>query len=464
MKGKVIIFNENRGYGKILGDDGKYYFALSRNILGRPIRILYPNEFVDFDIELINDPNKNDIALNVMPKEVTYKSPSDIMLNPFNLKPINKPENFAGRKQLIRDGVTALVDNNNILLTGNRGIGKSSLANQLFFIAQGNKFLLDKLNIRLQGIRNLNFGVVSIRAYKESNISDIAGSIIREFIKKYNLDKKTEFQHEINLKIYKLKTKTITSDEAAENLLELFNFDIIKIHDKLGYENGLLIFIDEVENIDPDSGFALFVKNITEYFTTESRKINFILSGIPSAITDYFAQHPSFLRLFIPLEVKELATIESYEVIDGCMKNNIKAIDKNTRANICQISKGYPVNLQLLGYYSYSLDTDGFIDSNDMHYAIRHIISNVKKPEFSRKHESIGYGLAEDILKYTTLELNGNSTYNSLIYKFKKINEIELMSAVDILIKKEIFSSIRKGEYFINDFLFYKYLRQYYRE
>jgi hypothetical protein len=144
-----------------------------------------------------------------------------------------------------------------------------------------------------------------------------------------------------------------------------------------------LIFIDEVENIDPDSDFAQFVKNITEYFTTENRKISFILSGIPSSITDYFAQHPSFLRLFIPLEVKELSQIESYELIDGSMKNNTKNMDHSARSDICQVSKGYPVNLQLLGYYAYATDTDGIIDNEDIQYAISHIIENIKKARVS---------------------------------------------------------------------------------
>jgi hypothetical protein len=62
------------------------------------------------------------------------------------------------------------------------------------------------------------------------------------------------------------------------------------------------------------------------------------------------------------------------------------------------------------------------------------------------------------------MEFNGNLKYHDIIKKFKKSNETEIMSAIDILIKKEMFSSIRKGEYFINDYLLYKYLRKYYRE
>jgi cold shock CspA family protein len=358
MRGIVLYFTIEQGFGKILGDDGIRYFAHFSNILLRDHKVLFDKEYVTFDILRVKDHDKHNKAINIRPINPKNENKTTLYKNPFNLGPVNRPEEFAGRRTLIEEGVTALLNNNNLLLIGNRGMGKSSLANQFYYIASGNNYLIKKLNIRIFGKKKLNYGVVALRAFKDSTINDIAANIVRALIKKYDLETKKEFEHEINLKLYKLKMKTYTSEMTTDNLLDFFNYDIIKIYDYLNFDDGILILIDEVENIDPESGFAAFVKNVTEYFLTEGKIINFILSGIQSSVTNLFFQHPSFLRLFTPLEVKELSVIESYELIDGYVKNSHKVIENNAKSYIGQITKGYPVSLQLLGFYTFQRDNE----------------------------------------------------------------------------------------------------------
>jgi cold shock CspA family protein len=463
MRGIVINFNTERGIGTILGDDGIRYFVHFSNIKKRDYKVLFPKEYVRFEIQKVIDPQKNDVAVNIVPKKLKGHDKSLIQKNPFNLGPINKPEEFAGRKHLIEEGVSALINNNNILLIGGRGMGKSSLANQFFYIAQGNNYLIEKLNIELKGQKKLDYGVVAIRAFKNSTINDIAANIVRELIKKYQLDKNEEIQREINLKVYKLKMETFTSEMSMENLIDFFNYDIIKIYDYLKFKNGLLILIDEVENIDPETGFANFIKNVTEYFSTEGKNINFILSGIPSTITNLFFQHPSFLRLFTPLEVKELSVIEAYELTDGYIRKSTKLMEKNAKTFIGQISRGYPVSLQLLGFYSFQLDTDNLITVDDINNAATHIVVKVKEKEFDNKHESIGYGLSENILKLAVTEWKGKVTQENLKELFKNEKEDRVTKAIRSLEDAEILYKVRKGLYFIRDHFFYLYLKNYYK-
>jgi MoxR-like ATPase len=52
--------------------------------------------------------------------------------NPFTpQEPVTDPNKFAGRGEAIRNAVDALFNNKNIIVTGERGIGKSSVAYQL---------------------------------------------------------------------------------------------------------------------------------------------------------------------------------------------------------------------------------------------------------------------------------------------------------------------------------------------
>ena len=143
--------------------------------------------------------------------------------------------------------------------------------------------------------KTFSFVTISIRTLPGMSLKDIAALILRELLIKFDLKKKSEIEHEIDLKIYKFKSKTLSNSQEYEEVLDIFGYDLIKIHDAMTPIDGILILIDEVENIDPDSNFANFVKNLSEYFISEERSITFILSGIPCAITNMFLQHPSFL-------------------------------------------------------------------------------------------------------------------------------------------------------------------------
>lgn len=464
IKGKVTSYNPTKGYGFILGDDGKEYFAHVSKVVVRLEERLYVNEHVQFQILKKTPQYKCDEAINIQPLiELDVDETYQIVLNPFTRFPINEPSKFTGRKQSIKEGVSAIVNKNNILITGDRGIGKSSFANQLLYISEGDKFLLDKLNINLPANRHLAHITISIRSLPGMTLNEIAGRIVREIVTKFELLKREEIEHEIDLKLYKFKKKFIDQKGKLEDVLDIFGYDLIKIIDALHTNDGLIILIDEVENIDPSTNFANFIKNISEYFISEERKINFILSGIPCATVDLFLQHPSFLRLFQPLELKEFSTIESYELIETYLGEYKREFANRAKVKICRIARGYPVNLQLIGFYTYQIDKDNYIDDRDIDFAIDYIIENIKKGEFISKHESIGFGLAESILKFALKgRKDGVVSYKELKNVFKDETEESIVTSLEKLTKKEVFSKYSKGNYYIKDHLFIRYLKKLY--
>lgn len=463
MKGLVLYFNEEKGWGRILGEDGKKYHAHFSKIVGRDSKILWERETVNFDSINPRKDGQLDQAINIRPEDLTEYEYYQIYKNPFDpYNPINKPEKFAGRRRPLKDAVTSLLNNNSILITGDRGIGKTSFANQIVYIAEGDDYLLKKINIELENIKKFDYAVISINGYEGIELRDIAGNIIREYIKNYDLEKKKEIEHEINLKIYKTKIRSISKKD-YENFIDIFNYDMTKIHDVLCNKNGLLILIDEVENIDPESNFASFVKNVSEYFNRERKKISFIISGIPCATTRLFLQHPSFFRLLNHIELKELSAIESYELLDIFMKKQKKRINNMTKARICQLARGYPVNLQLLGFYTYQIDSNNNITKDDLDVALDFIVDKVKKEEFLNRHESIGFGLPEMILKHTfKYKFSDNITFEKIKESFSEYDPDSIQEALELLVNKELIQKAKKGEYYIKDQLFLFYLKKHY--
>ena len=58
--------------------------------------------------------------------------------NPFTPQgPVRDPAKFAGRRDSFRNAVDALYNNKYILVSGPRGIGKSSVSYQLFYLDSG---------------------------------------------------------------------------------------------------------------------------------------------------------------------------------------------------------------------------------------------------------------------------------------------------------------------------------------
>ena len=233
----------------------------------------------------------------------------------------------------------------------------------------------------------------------------------------------------------------------------------------LDKKKGLLILIDEVENIDSEIGFPNFIKNVSEHFITERKNLIFVITGIPCTITQMFFEHPSFLRLFMPVKLKELSQIESYELIDLFMKEQKKKITVDTKMLITRIARGYPVNLQLIGFYAYQLSTNSFITKEDVWRACDYIIDNVKSSEFISKHEKIGFGLCDQILRNAVSDdyQKKSITYRNLSAVFPKHKGEDIAAAITKLSDNEIIDTVIKGRYFIKDGLFYRYLQKYYK-
>lgn len=131
--GTVTRYNEFRGWGFITGDDGIEYFVHWTSIEGKGYKLLRPGQRVEFEpVETRLSPQ----AHNVTPRRIEKKRIAKLKDIPFTpQEPVVDPSKFAGRGEPIMNAVDALFNNKNIIVTGERGIGKSSVAYQLVYLA-----------------------------------------------------------------------------------------------------------------------------------------------------------------------------------------------------------------------------------------------------------------------------------------------------------------------------------------
>lgn len=296
--------------------------------------------------------------------------------NPFRPDKTAPPGMFAGRLEEIRyiQGCLRQTKNGNpkhFLLTGERGIGKSSL------------FLVEQLSargrIKAQNGEEFNFLVLNVKLRKEDTFVDIITRVSRSLKKE---SEKLDILGSLILKsfefISRIEAGGIRIHPSAESQQqnECFNslMDDLEetVHKIDGLLDGILILIDEADAPPAESNLGLFCKLLTEEMAVrETDYVCLGLAGLPHISSRLRGSHESSIRIFHTLDLKPLEAGERRQVIrlgldDANGKNPTEVrIDAEAEGLICDFSEGYPHFLQEFAYCAFERDVDNNIDVND---------------------------------------------------------------------------------------------------
>jgi Cdc6-like AAA superfamily ATPase len=258
--------------------------------------------------------------------------------------PINTPAKFVGRQKQLEEMITALLSKGaDLIVYGERGCGKSSLAYMLHAVAQGDFELLDYYNLRerlenrgflpwLMGTDKKSFNVIWVNGFGK-RLDEVIHSIL------------TRRRERLGSRIYGAGLLSYLPSEAdqievatkigfnkvfvAENELKEVHVPEKPINIKEGFElatqryadshsDQLLIIIDEFETIQNRAEIAFYSKNIPN--------VRFVLVGIAETTFDLIGQHHSISRQFHavklePMTEKELEgilNVGKYQLRNHC--------------------------------------------------------------------------------------------------------------------------------------------------
>lgn len=269
---------------------------------------------------------------------------------------------FTGRKEeiLTIDNALKQLSNRspeNILFTGERGIGKTSLLLLAKHLATGGI----KLNAEHKNI------VVHININNNTTLVDFIlrfKKVLEREIHKLDrtsevLDKVWDFAKRIEIKGFKLKQE---KKDSIEEIADDFTFSLIEsIHKIKGNSNlnkdGIVLIIDEADTSDKDLNIGSFLKNLTESLTFEGcHDFMIIMSGLPNTPEILRKSHESSPRVF---KEKELGPLKSKEAF-FILKSGLEQIEKKEKVKIeveggarklfCGFCEGYPHFIQQLAY------------------------------------------------------------------------------------------------------------------
>lgn len=322
-------------------------------------------------------------------------------------KEIDNASRFAGRKDAVSEAYYGLIAaGSHLAIVGNRGIGKTSLSRQVAKISTGDNDLLERLH--LPHDRKLDFLSIYFACGKSTqNTTDLlerlltstgclgewvydipkASKIVRGYSPKFGVN---VLGAEVGLGGEK-KTETTTEPAVAAHAIDtVFNNAVAAIIEQNISTDGILIVVDEFDQIADPSGFASFLKALS----TNVPKVKFCLVGVAQDIQHLMKEHQSSDRLFagsiIPLpsmstdELKEIMEIAE-SAVGGHIKFSPSAADR-----LATLAQGHPYMVHLVGKYAFRLafqTNKEVIEPQDIDTTVRSIAERGADPVLEGRYK-----------------------------------------------------------------------------
>lgn len=282
-------------------------------------------------------------------------------------RPIQSFEHLYGRLDQLQTIEQALcAPGRHVFIYGDRGVGKSSLAQTAAFRHQSS----DSPPIILSCEKKSTFLDI-IQAILERLYNNPSGDQITNSTKVGISIPKLTLEHETSIKRGEIPVaKDINS---AAHLLNYFS---------VKYSKKTLIVLDEFDLIGEPSErglFADFIKQLGD----QTVSIQFIFCGIGKSLDELLDAHASSYRYMVGIEVNRLDWTARWEIIDKSSSALNISINIDSRFRIAAISDGYPHYIHLVCeqlYWECFNDVDVIDYATPTHYiaAVRNTVRGIE--------------------------------------------------------------------------------------
>jgi cold shock CspA family protein len=453
MEGKVIWYDPKKGFGFILGQDNEEYFLHKNAVtVAADEPRLTKNQPVSFEPRR-SKPNWQAISVQVIAGAQSAFEPEPrtvLKRNPFTPQdPVTDPRKFAGRRDVLRSAVDSIFNAKNLLITGARGIGKSSLAYQLLYMTQGDTELLAKLDLDLSGYEFSNLAG-DHRCTNDNSLAEVARNLLVTLARRAGVvleESEVTSTSGLDIKLFQAKEQRTTKSIGPTDTANWFVAQILFILDKTRHENtGVTFLIDEVDSISPEVPLGPFLKAAVEKLRLDGQhSVSFILGGVTGTSTTLLAQHPSTMRLLERIELQKMADEELSEVVELALAETGVEASQKARERMVDLANSFPQPLHLLGYHAFRLDNDSVIDVQDVETAKNFIVRRALRQDYEEKLEKIGRGGKRDVVRAATGATSQTFTLKFLAKSLAGMSLHALQSELGVLVSSDILE--RHGQY-----------------
>lgn len=284
--------------------------------------------------------------------------------SPFKCNRIeDDPLTYGLRDDIIKSSILELMNDQSILISGARGIGKSSLCAQLQAVLNGDDTLLQRC---MFSVKIPKFITASHVCLEEETLVDIISCLIDELEKKLQKpEQKFKFKTKVEFSLGLIKAALdIEKDSriSVNTLAQKFVEAIININETF-IEPHINIAIDEIDQIEGSVNIAHFIKATMEKLTTKGiYTISFILVGQTGIYNKLISRQPAFERNVKHIKLSTLDMANSRYVLLSCLKKVGVDIDINDVhvQFIIGLASGFPYLIHLISHETFIMMCDRY--------------------------------------------------------------------------------------------------------
>lgn len=279
--------------------------------------------------------------------------------------PIDQYKLFAGRASQVKDVLNAVNQRGrHAILYGERGVGKTSLANVLADILQHG------------GYKGLKSGTVNCDG--TDDFSSLWRKIFREMIfvyKKKGLGFSGE-DIESKVSLDQVFPGRVTPDDVRHVL------DV--------YMEGAIIVIDELDRIsdkETKTMIADTIKNLSDH----SSKSTIILVGVADSVDELIFEHESVERALAQVPMPRMSSDETKDILDRGYEELEMTITDSAKGKIVRFSQGLPHFTHLLALHATqeAITNDrNKVNTNDVNKAIEKSLHKAQQSIVNRFHRA----------------------------------------------------------------------------
>jgi Cdc6-like AAA superfamily ATPase len=260
---------------------------------------------------------------------------------------------FAGREAQITDIVNACTQRGqHVIIFGERGAGKTSLANAL---------------VHMLGTRFLTLACGSINCDQTTTFASLWKAIFSEIA--------------VSKTVSPLGFKTGANLEGtlAQFLPENVTPDAVRAI--LQKRERLLIIIDEIDRIKDKTTTTLLADTIKS-LSDHSADVTLVLVGVAESVDTLIAEHESVQRALIQVQMPRMSHAELDQIVENGVQAVRMTIEPTARQRIIKLSQGLPHYTHLLGMHaaqSAVLADRSHITVEDTHEALEKALKHAQQ-------------------------------------------------------------------------------------
>lgn len=254
--------------------------------------------------------------------------------------------------------------NENVFITGQRGIGKSSLAGFVRYLAE-KEYSFIGAHCFLGGVRTL-----------EEMVRAILQRLFRECADKSIFDKlKSIFEKYISeVKLFGVGVEFTKDRSDLLALLDNFLPMMRKIYEEVKESNkrGLIIILDDLNGLTDVPQFSQFLKSFVDELATSGKPlpIFLVLVGLPERRDELIKHQTSVGRIFDIVDLPTMNESESREFFKGMFGKQDIIVTDESLSLMVGLSGGFPMLMHEVGDSVFWQDTDKHISEADARQGI----------------------------------------------------------------------------------------------